>query len=115
MTCPHRLDVAAYTLGTLDSAERDTTAAHLPGCPECREVLDSVAGLPGLLVQVDLADLLAVDAADQRRPDPAMLQRLLSEAGRRRTARPTSRRTSRRSVPSWRVRPASGGSRQRPP
>ena len=85
MTCPRLHDVASYTLGTLDPAERDATAAHLPECPECRAALDSVAGLPGLLAQVDLADVVPAP----RRPDPAVLDRVLREvsranAGRRR-------------------------------
>jgi len=92
VSCSHVLDVAAYTLGTLDAAARDATAAHLPGCAECRAVLDSVAGLPGLLAQVDLADVLAAadagpgrEPANEPRPEPDLVQRVLREARREQT------------------------------
>ena len=76
MSCRHRFDVAPYALGTLDPAERAQVAAHLPGCPECQAVLESVAGLPGLLVRVDVRDIEPPAEA----PDEAMFSRLLARS-----------------------------------
>jgi Putative zinc-finger len=74
VSCPHRFDVAPYALGTLDADERADVAEHLPGCPECRAVLESVAGLPGLLARIDPDDIApAPEVADE-----AMFQRLLA-------------------------------------
>ncbi len=41
----HALGV--YVLGAIDPAERATVDAHLSTCPECREELAGLAGLPG--------------------------------------------------------------------
>ena len=85
MTCEHTLDVAPYALGTLDRDDRARMEAHLPGCAECREVLASVEGLPGLLALVPpdafRADGTAADgAAPAPRPSEAMYERLLAAA-----------------------------------
>jgi anti-sigma factor RsiW len=85
MSCPHRFDVAPYALGTLDPAEREHVAAHMPACPECQAVLESVAGLPGLLARVEVGDIEPSFEA----PDEAMFSRLLArsaEAGPSSTA-----------------------------
>ena len=42
----HALGV--YVLGAIDPAERSMVDAHLSTCPECREELAGLAGLPGL-------------------------------------------------------------------
>ena len=47
--CPHRVDVAAYTLGALDRRQEAEVTAHLATCRQCRVALDSVAAIPGLL------------------------------------------------------------------
>jgi anti-sigma factor RsiW len=47
----------AYVLGALAPAERREFEGHLPGCPECSRAVRELAGLPGLLAQVDVADL----------------------------------------------------------
>jgi putative zinc finger protein len=76
MNCPHRFDVAPYALGTLDPAERAHVAEHLAACAECQAVLESVAGLPGLLARVDVRDLEPAEDA----PDEAMFSRLLARS-----------------------------------
>ncbi len=76
MTCPHVVDVAPYALGTLDPAERPQVAEHLRVCPECQEVLESVAGLPGLLARVHASDI----ETPAEPPDEAMFQRLLARS-----------------------------------
>ena len=47
----------AYVLGALPPAERLDYERHLPGCAECSRAVRELAGLPGLLAQVDAADL----------------------------------------------------------
>src|SRR3954467_8349790 len=83
--CPHRYDVAPYALGTLDAGEREDVADHIPGCQECQAVLESVAGLPGLLARVDPDDVAPARVV----PDEAMFQRLLARSAEgRRMPRP---------------------------
>ena len=57
MSCPYSHLDGAYVLGSLAPAERLEFEAHLPGCAECSRGVRELAGLPGLLAQVDLADL----------------------------------------------------------
>jgi hypothetical protein len=99
VSCPHRYDVAPYALGTLDAGEREHIAEHLPGCRECQAVLESVAGLPGLLARVHPDDV----APPRAMPDEAMFQRLLARtaevpAASRRTQREAPRAPRRRLV-----------------
>jgi predicted anti-sigma-YlaC factor YlaD len=88
VSCPHLFDVAPYALGTLDPGERAGVAAHMASCEDCQAVLESVAGLPGLLARV------GPDAVepDELEPDEAMFQRFLARA------RPESEDTSDRTV-----------------
>jgi Putative zinc-finger len=76
VSCPRLFDVAPYALGTLDPGERADVAAHVASCEDCQAVLESVAGLPGLLARV------GPDAVepDQLEPDEAMFQRFLARA-----------------------------------
>ncbi len=62
----HALGV--YVLGAIGPADRALVDEHLAGCPECREELAGLAGLPALLrrVPTDEAERLAADdAADE--------------------------------------------------
>jgi anti-sigma factor RsiW len=86
----HALGV--YVLGAIEPAERSTVDAHLSTCPECREELAGLAGLPALLrrVPVGEAQQLTGDGADAPRdemPSDLMLQSLLSRTARIRQAR----------------------------
>jgi anti-sigma factor RsiW len=55
--CQHiRQLLGVYVLGAIDPAERAEVDAHLVGCPECREELAGLAGLPALLGRVPASE-----------------------------------------------------------
>lgn len=87
-----RLSLAVYVLGAIDPAERADVDIHLSQCPECREELAGLAGLPALLGRVPAADAerLALDGAELRNleePSPEMLRSLLDQVAARRKTR----------------------------
>ncbi len=59
-----RQALGVYVLGAIDPAERAQVDAHLATCPDCREELASLAGLPALLRKVP-----AVEAERLASPD----------------------------------------------
>ena len=92
----HALGV--YVLGAIDPAERSVVDAHLSTCPECREELAGLAGLPALLrrIPVGEAQQLADDDVDElpgagppgaEVPSEEMLRSLLARTTRARQAR----------------------------
>ena len=92
----HALGV--YVLGAIDPAERSIVDAHLSTCPECREELAGLAGLPALLrrIPVGEAQQLADDDLDglsgaglpgPEVPSAEMLDSLLSRTTQARQAR----------------------------
>jgi Putative zinc-finger len=92
----HALGV--YVLGAIDPAERSVVDAHLSTCPECREELAGLAGLPALLrrIPVGEAQQLADDDVDElpgaglpgpEVPSGEMLQSLLGRTAQVRHAR----------------------------
>jgi anti-sigma-K factor RskA len=73
---------AAYVLGALPAGERSAFEQHLAECPDCRQAVSDLAGIPGLLSRVspdDLADPVPV-------PDTLVpgLLRAVRRSGRRR-------------------------------
>jgi hypothetical protein len=61
--CQHvRQSLGVYVLGAIDPAERAEVDAHLAGCPQCREELAGLEGLPALLARVpsDEAERIAL-------------------------------------------------------
>jgi hypothetical protein len=48
---------AAYVLGALSATERAAFETHLAECPDCRQTVSDLAGIPGLLSRVSPADL----------------------------------------------------------
>src|SRR3984885_3939887 len=50
----HALGV--YVLGAIDPAERTMVDVHLSTCPECREELAGLAGLPALLRRIPVGE-----------------------------------------------------------
>ncbi|MFI9816200.1 anti-sigma factor family protein [Saccharothrix variisporea] len=71
MSCTHTVSLGAYLLGALDPAERSAFEVHLRTCATCRREMVRLAPLPGLLAQVDLADLDV--PFDDPVPDPDLL------------------------------------------
>jgi Putative zinc-finger len=88
-----RQALGVYVLGAIDPAERAHVDGHLSTCPECREELAGLAGLPALLRRVPIAEAerLAHDeldeaSADQRAGDE-MLRSLLARTAEHRHGR----------------------------
>lgn len=92
----HALGV--YVLGAIDPAERSVVDLHLGTCPECREELAGLAGLPALLrrIPVGEAQELAGDDPDEvsgaglpapEAPSGEMLDLLLGRTTQARQAR----------------------------
>jgi hypothetical protein len=87
----HALGV--YVLGAIDPAERAIVDSHLSMCPECREELAGLAGLPALLRRIpvgeaqQLADEPDDELAGPDMPDGRVLDGLLARTSRARQAR----------------------------
>lgn len=95
-SCLHvRQSLGVYVVGAIDPAERSMVDMHLASCPDCREELAGLAGLPALLGRVpveeaaQLAGFSAERAMPANHPDagqpPAeLLTPLLAKAAHRR-------------------------------
>jgi len=84
----HALGV--YVVGAIDPAERAALDAHLGGCPDCREELAGLAGLPALLgrVSIEDAERFVLRGDEPEEPPAELLDSLLRQvAGRRRARR----------------------------
>jgi predicted anti-sigma-YlaC factor YlaD len=88
-----RQALGVYVLGAIDPAERGLVDAHLTICPDCREELAGLAGLPALLRRVPIAEAERV-ARDEPEGTPAdqpgddeMLRTLLARTARHRRER----------------------------
>jgi len=86
MSCEFALDDGAYVLGALAPAERQEFERHLPGCADCTRAVGELAGLPGLLGQVD-ASAIAEWKVHDPLPDTLLpaLSREVRQVRRRRT------------------------------
>jgi anti-sigma factor RsiW len=60
-----RQALGVYVLGAIDPAERAQVDEHLATCPECREELASLAGLPALLRRVPVVEAERLAAPEQ--------------------------------------------------
>jgi hypothetical protein len=74
--------LGVYVLGAIDPAERAQVDEHLATCPECREELASLAGLPAMLRKVPVVEAERLAAAEEDpeltgMPSPEMLTFLL--------------------------------------
>jgi hypothetical protein len=90
-----RRALAVYVVGAIEPAERALVNMHLAGCPDCRQELAGLAGLPALLgrVPADAVNRLILDEAeaewdqsDDARPGLA-LRSLLDRTARMRRVR----------------------------
>ena len=63
-----RQALGIYVVGAIDPAERTIVDVHLGTCPDCREELAGLAGLPALLGRVPARDAerLILDSAEIR-------------------------------------------------
>ncbi len=52
---------AAYVLGSLSAADRREFEAHLASCPQCREAVAELSGVPALLSRLDSAEVAAIN------------------------------------------------------
>lgn len=74
--------LGVYVLGAIDPAERAQVDGHLATCPDCREELASLAGLPAMLRKVPVVEAERLAAAEQDpgltgTPSPELLTSLL--------------------------------------
>jgi len=60
-----RQALGVYVLGAIDPAERAEVDEHLATCPECREELASLAGLPAMLRKVPIVEAERLAALEQ--------------------------------------------------
>jgi anti-sigma factor RsiW len=86
-----RQALGVYVVGAIDPAERTAVDNHLGTCPDCREELAGLAGLPALLgrVPADEAEQLILHGADFQDPQPPAELRssLLRQVAVRRASR----------------------------
>lgn len=80
MTCDFARQDGSYVLGALSPAERQEFEQHLPGCTDCSQAVQRLAGLPGLLARVD-ADVLVSPPTGEPVPD-TLLPALVHEVRR---------------------------------
>jgi Putative zinc-finger len=64
MTCPRTVALGAYVLGALEREERARLEEHLETCAVCREELDRLAPLPGLLSRLTLDEAEVLESAE---------------------------------------------------
>jgi Putative zinc-finger len=68
--CQHvRQSLGIYVVGAIDPAERSVVDHHLAGCPDCREELAGLAGLPALLGRVPFAEAEEITRFDSERAE----------------------------------------------
>jgi anti-sigma factor RsiW len=84
-----RNSLGVYIVGAIDPSERAMVDAHIPHCPDCREELAGLAGLPALLGRVPVADAERLALGDDVLEEaPAeLLDSVLRQVTMRRRAR----------------------------
>jgi anti-sigma factor RsiW len=99
--CQHaRQSLGVYVLGAIDPAERAEVDAHLAVCPDCREELAGLAGLPALLGHVPASEAARIAGFDNERLAPGQHVQDGDTAG---TLTPLlARMAQRRRVQRWR-------------
>jgi len=90
-----RQSLGVYVVGAIDPAERFVIDNHLAGCPDCREELAGLAGLPALLGRVPFEEAEQIARFDSERagaaehrdaepPEAEVLTPLLAKVAHRR-------------------------------
>ena len=70
-SCLHvRQSLGVYVVGAIDPAERSMVDKHLAGCPDCREELAGLAGLPALLGRVPFDEAAQIAGFPPERTGP---------------------------------------------
>jgi len=87
-----RQSLGVYVVGAIDPAERTLVDIHLSSCPDCREELAGLAGLPALLGRVPAHDaerliLHSAEVKDLEEPPAELLSTLLRRVAERRAVR----------------------------
>ena len=68
--CQHvRQLLGVYVVGAIDPAERFVVDSHLASCPDCREELAGLAGLPALLGRVPFPEAEQITRFDSERAE----------------------------------------------
>jgi anti-sigma factor RsiW len=75
---------AAYVLGSLSATDRREFEAHMASCPQCREAVADLSGMPALLSRLDGAEVASITSTNEQSAAPrtgsavpAMSQELL--------------------------------------
>lgn len=55
---------AAYVLGSLSATDWREFEAHMAGCPQCRQAVAELSGIPAMLAQLDRSEVCAINEAD---------------------------------------------------
>lgn len=85
----HAMWDAAYVLGSLSANDRREFELHMAACPECRQAVAELSGVPALLSQLDREEVAAIDQSGTAAPaapemSPDLLPSLLAKARWRR-------------------------------
>lgn len=68
---------AAYVLGSLSAAERREFELHMARCPNCRNAVADLSGVPALLSQLDRREVAAMNDGSTPPATPEMSPQLL--------------------------------------
>jgi hypothetical protein len=84
--------LGVYVVGAIDPAERMTVDEHLGECPQCRDELASLAGLPAMLSRVPAADVerMSLEPSglpEMTEPSAELLNSLLRKVSAKRRTR----------------------------
>lgn len=60
----HAMWDAAYVLGSLSATDWREFEAHMAGCPQCRQAVAELSGIPAMLAQLARSDIGAINEAD---------------------------------------------------
>jgi anti-sigma factor RsiW len=73
----HAMWDAAYVLGSLSAADRREFELHMANCPDCRQAVAELSGVPALLSQLGREDVAAMESSPPPAATPEMSPELL--------------------------------------